>query len=170
MTKTDPISQEALIRIFEPLFQEFAVRARKTATVLVRPANADERVATITSDGLETMNTAAQGDFIIKNRTKAAEEYVLTQKLLEERYQPTGQQEDGWDEMRPTSETQVLELTAERLLEAGLSAPFYFMARWNEAMIAKENDYLAATADFSEMYRIAREAFEETYQTIGTHD
>ena len=169
MSKTDPISQEILIGIFEPLFQKYAIRARKTATVLVRPANADERVATITSDGLETMNTAAEGDFIVKNRTQASEEYVLTKTLIEQRYQPTGQQENGWDEMRPTSETQVLELTAERLQEAGLSAPFYFMARWNEPMIAKENDYLAATADFSEMYRIAKDAFEETYQKITTH-
>jgi hypothetical protein len=36
-------------------------------------------------------------------------------------------------------------------------------------MIAKENDYLADTADFSEMYRIAKDAFEETYQKITTH-
>lgn len=166
MTKTEPISQEELIRMVAPLFRKAAVRARKTTTVLIRPANPGERIDTITSDGLETMNTANSGDFIVQNRTKATEQYILSQAQIELRYQRTGQYENGWEEMRPTSETQVLELTDERLLELGVTAPFYFMARWNEAMIAKQNDYLAAPTDFSEIYRIAREAFDETYQLV----
>ena len=44
-----------------------------------------------------------------------------------------------------------------------ITDPFYFEAPWQEKMVAKKGDMICTT-DGSEIYRIARKEFEQTYR------
>ena len=40
------------------------------------------------------------------------------------------------------------------------------MANWGEKMVVRKNDYLVSPLDNSEVYRIARKEFFETYKKL----
>jgi hypothetical protein len=60
------LSQQDMLAMFEPVFKTESKKYRKEKGVLVRKALAGEAIKTVTSDGLETSNTAGKDDFIIK--------------------------------------------------------------------------------------------------------
>lgn len=153
-----------MLQRFQSLFQVSGRMARKTARVWIRPAGAAEYIETHTADGLETANVAQAGDMVVKNTTEAGECYLLAAEVVQKRYIPTGNTDGIWEEMAPVAHTWVLLLTPEVLSQTALEAPFHFMARWQEPMIAKRYDYLAMPPDNTEIYRIAAKEFDETYQ------
>lgn len=153
-----------MLQRFQPLFQAAGRMARKTARVWIRPAQTAEYIETHTADGLETANVAQTGDMVVRNTTEAGECYLLSTETVQKRYVPTGNTDGIWTEMAPVSRTQVLRLTPEILSQTALTAPFHFMARWQEPMIAQMYDYLAMPPGNTEIYRIAAKEFDETYQ------
>ncbi|MFN0176841.1 MAG: hypothetical protein ACKVU0_19525, partial [Saprospiraceae bacterium] len=80
------LSQQDMQALFEPIFKTEGKKYRKTKAVLVRKALPGETIKTVTSEGLETTNTADKDNFIIKNLTEAEEEYIISSKKLAERY------------------------------------------------------------------------------------
>jgi hypothetical protein len=161
-----PVSQSEMLRIFAPLLLEFGQKAQKKTRIWARPALEGERVATITSDGPETENTALPGDVVVRNQSGAQETYVLPKNIFEKKYHPTGQKDAEWEEFAPQSTVCVLELRPEILQRVGFPPAFQLMARWQEPMQVRQSDYLATPEDGSEIYRIARKEFEETYQLL----
>ena len=55
-------------------------------------------------------------------------------------------------------------MTKELLDQVGIDEEYYFIAAWGEEMVTKKDDYLACPLDHSEVYRIARKEFFETYK------
>lgn len=157
MTKL--ISQSTLLQKVLPLLHEHARFYRKKSFVRARIATTSERIETHTADGLETVNTAEAGDFIVTNLTEAGESYVLSAETFFEKYMPI---ED--DLYRSTGAIWALPLTPEVLHALDLPDEFHFMAPWDEPMIAKAGDILACPEPQNEVYRIAHQEFEETYE------
>ena len=165
MDKKPALSQKMMKEYFLPLLEkDGAVHSKKT-NVFAKEAKGGERVETITGDGKETISTAKAGDYLIKNQTEAKEMYIVSPDKFQERYAFLREAENGFAEYRAIGEVLALELTAAIQRQLRLETPFCFEAPWGEEMIARAGDFLAAPLDRSEIYRIARKEFLETYET-----
>ncbi len=162
----NPRTQSDLLAALRPLLDAGgAYRYRKCRNILAKRAQAGEKIATITADGLETVNTAQAGDYIVRNTTEAGEQYLLDAEKFEKKYSPhTQPDENGWQMYEPNSVIFAIELRPELLQSLQWPPEFHFLARWGEDMIAKTGDFLALPEDCSEVYRIARKEFFETYK------
>ena len=136
---------------------------RKNKNVFARKAKENENIATITDDGIETTNTARAGDYIVKNQTGAGEMYILGRDNFKKRYSYIKRSGGGFSEYRSTGKIIGVEMNAKLLKWLGTPDEFKFRAPWGEAMIVKKDDFLVTPLDFSEVYRIARKEFFETY-------
>ncbi|MEZ4958107.1 MAG: hypothetical protein R2825_31395 [Saprospiraceae bacterium] len=157
-------SQKELLDWVIPQMKKKGVAYKKFKPVFARKASEGEAIATITNDGVETTNQAGKGDYIVKNQTDAEEKYILTKKKFKDRYVYAKRSKNGFSEYLPKGKIVGLELTPAILKELDLPSHFHFEASWGEPMIAKENDFLVCPPDFSEVYRIARKEFFETYE------
>ena len=162
----NPRTQSDLLAALRPILAAGGSgRFRKCRNILAKRAQAGEKIATITADGLETVNTAQAGDYIIRNTTEAGEQYLLGAEKFEKKYSPFAQpDENGWQMYEPNSVIFAIELSPELLQRLQWPTEFYFVARWGEEMVAKAGDFLALPEDASEVYRIARKEFFETYK------
>lgn len=155
--------QELLSRVL-PLLRERGACYEKFREILARHARRGERIVSRTSDGVETENTAAADDYIVRNETAAGEEYIVGAKKFEERYEFLADAEDGWARYRPRGKVHALIIDDALLSELGQPDSFFIEAPWGEAQRARRDDYLVTPPDYSEIYRIARAEFRETYR------
>jgi hypothetical protein len=142
--------------------------ARKTKLVDARPAKAGEVIVTIIAgEGKETSSKpAAEGDRVVRNRCPQTgnEQYLVAAARFAVLYEATGRpaDQDGWQEYRPVgSDMRVL------LLDAS-TPPFTFTAPWGEAMVARGGDAIVQhPVETRDIYRVARAAFDCTYEITG---
>ena len=99
-------------------------------------------------------------------KTGAPETYLVKKDKFNARYNYFSEANKGFKEYYPKGEVIGLELNAEFLAEQNFDKEFFFEAPWGEALIAKEDDFLVTPPDESEIYRIARKEFFETYQLM----
>jgi hypothetical protein len=159
-------SQKDLLRVAGPLLKAARVYA-KIGRVSARKVGREKRVVTVTSDGPETANLARPGDFVVRNPTTAGEQYVMTAEAFEVRYRLVERSQNGWDSYESTGLVRAVRLTPG--LARRLALPprgFSFRAAWGGRMTLRPGDYLAAPLDGSEVYRVARKEFRETYAPI----
>ena len=145
------------------LFQKF----RK---VWAKKAHGGEEIVTITSDGVETTNTAKPGDIIVKNQTEAKEEYILHPEKFYVRYEVEEDVKDGFTQCNPKGKVVAIEMTDEIIINLDLGERFLFMAPWGQPSVVKVRDYLVSPPDYHEIYRIARKEFFETYQQVTLNE
>jgi hypothetical protein len=159
-------SQEQFLHRIWPYIEREGQIYRKKRLVDARPAIANEVIETITNDGLETSNTACEGDFVVRNHTDAREQYILTAEKFSKRYQHKADLTDGWSTYRPIGQIRAIEATSAWLAAHNLDVEMQFMASWGEPMMLKVGDFLATPPDGSEVYRIARKEFFDTYALV----
>lgn len=159
-------SQSEMFARFSPVLDAEGVIFQKKQNVFAKKAEAQEVVTTQTSDGVETVNTAETGDYLVKNQTAAGEVYVVKASKFAARYEWFGIGEGGFEEYRPTGRVTAVELTPERCEAMDLPDVFHFEAPWGEAMVAKTGDFIVSPPDGAEVYRIARKEFFETYAEV----
>lgn len=114
----------------------------------------EQPVVTVTSDGKETQNVAAEGDIIMSG--PSAENYVVKAAKFPKLYQGS----IGGDvipEQSPRMVAQVDDLPR---------SVVHFTAPWGESMALRSGDYLVKDGDQG-YYRIARAEYEETYNPPG---
>lgn len=157
-------SQNEMKQMVLPLLNRRGKTYRKFLKTFARKAKEEETIITRTSDGKETINRAYPGDYIVKNQTKAGEEYVLTPSKFKKRYQYIKRSKGGFSEYQPTGRIRTIKVTPSFLKKFNLPTPFYFIAEWGEKMVVKENDFLACPLNGDEVYRIANKEFFETYK------
>ncbi len=163
------LTQDKIQAIFIPLLKESGLKCAKKQNIWARVAAEGELITTITADGLETSNIAHKGDMIVKNQTIAKEMYVMKPSSFEQRYASYDEalsDSDGFQEYTPIGKIWALLMDATLLYSLNLPEAFYFEAPWGSSMICKENDYLVCPPDFSQVYRIARKEFFETYKFL----
>lgn len=156
-------SQKEILEIMLPVLKAEGKLYKKHKPTLARKATAGEKIETITSDGSETFNTAKEGDFIVKNQTEAGEMYIVPEEKFKEKYTFLREAEDGFSMYSPTGKILAIEISRAFLEKMKWPAQFKFIAAWGEEMVVKENDFLACPPDHSEVYRIAKKEFFETY-------
>lgn len=115
-------------------------------------SNQQQPVVTITADGKETQNVAAQGDIIMSGPSR--ENYVIKGAKFPKLYQG----EIGQNVI-PEQSPRMVALYTEK-------DPVMFTAPWGESMVLKPGDYLVKDGD-SGYYRIAKIEYEQTYNPPG---
>ncbi len=161
------LSQSDMTKLFIPYIKDFGKHYIKSKRVLARKAVVGESIQTITDDGVETQNKAEEGDYVIKNQTKAGEQYIISGKKFQKRYEFDFEMEGDYDTYTSIGTVWGIEITKEILKQFKLANEFYFVAAWGQNMVVKENDYIVTQEDFNEVYRIARKEFFETYSPNG---
>lgn len=156
-------SQQEIMELLLPVLKSEGTVFRKHKTTLARKAVPGETIETHTADGLETVNTAEEGDFVIKNQTDAGEMYIVPADKFNEKYAFSKAAANGFSEYTPLGKAIGVELTPALLGKLQLPGEFKFVAAWDEEMLAKEGDFLVSPPGYSEIYRIARKEFFETY-------
>ena len=158
------LTQEEIKELLLPILREKGILYAKFLPIRARTATSGETIQTITSDGLETENTAEEGDYIIQNQTQAKELYLVNSKKFDAKYEFLESLEDGWSRFKPTGKAWGIEVSPELVAQLNWTMPFKFMASWGSTMIVKEGDFLVCPPDYRSVYRIARQEFFETYK------
>lgn len=157
------MTQEEMHNTLLPRLKSEGQVYKKIKNIFAKKAQGGERIETNTSDGLETINTALSGDYIIRNQTGAQEMYVIGGAKFAQKYAWLKSGKDGFDEYRPLGQIIALEVSEALLRDLNWPPKFQFTAAWGEAMQVREGDFLASPLDMKEVYRIARKEFFETY-------
>lgn len=160
------LTQKEILARIGPLLEREGKRYQKQKNVFARRARKGEVIATQTGDGLETTNEAGEEDYIVRNQTDAGEEYIVPAHKFRQKYTQRRAIDEAWHEYQSQGRILAVELTPERLTELDLPEEFAFLASWDEPMAAKAGDFLASPEDLSEVYRIARKEFFETYKAL----
>jgi hypothetical protein len=161
---SDPIPQGRLQQLLFPFMRLHPQRYRKFKQVLARPSIPGETIVSVTSTAVETINTASAGDFVVENMTEAREQYLVSHEKFLQRYVLAGIRDGGWSLYDPLGEIVGLEIEAQVLALLDCPSPFSIIAPWNAEQIAEFGDFLVTPPDFSEIYRIARDEFIQTYR------
>ena len=157
-------SQEVFLKMTTPLLKESGKQYQKYKKVYARAALPGEEIITVTSDGVETNNTAAEGDYVVKNQTDAKEVYIMSSEKFNKRYTLLQPLENGFSEYQPIGKVIGIELTPSVLKGLNLTNEFEFVAPWGEEMVAKIGDFIVSPLEYDEVYRIAKKEFFETYE------
>jgi hypothetical protein len=160
------LSQLRLLEQLLPLLQSDGRTYRKHRCVMARRALVGEIVESITAAGRETVNVGHEGAYVVRNQTEAGELYIVSGGAFHERYE-LEQAVDEWSRYRPIGQVIALEVSEHLLARLSVTHPFYIEAAWKELQIATLGDFLVCPLDGREIYRIARQEFDETYVTLG---
>ncbi len=156
-------TQDQILDTMKPHLEN-AKTYKKFKEVQAKKAKGGEIIYTITSDGIETKNTAKAGDYIVKNTTDAKETYILTPLKFDKRYEYLGSKDDNWNIYKAKGKIKAIKVDDSLLKQLKVGEVFYFSAPWGEKMIVKKDDFLVSPLDYSEVYRIAKKEFFETYK------
>lgn len=166
-TDTSPVSQEALVERLLPLIRDKGRHYRKFQRVHARPAVAGEVVVSVTSGGKETTNTATDGDMVVRNLTQAQEEYLVDQESFPKLYIRRESVDGPWNVCDPIGEIRAIEISHDLRDMMRVGKKFFIMAPWGTEQVAMEGDFFVAPLpELSEVYRIGRSEFEQTYELV----
>lgn len=160
------LSQVDMLSHFIPLMEAQGKRFRKKSLVRAKKAKPGLVVVTVTSDGIETKNTAEEGDWLVENQTSAKESYLIKADTFELKYTLLNSLGNGWGCYRPVGEIYAYKVDAADLESLGARDVLEFQAPWKESIIFKSGDFLVVPLNKTEIYRIARKEFAETYEEV----
>jgi hypothetical protein len=164
------IKQAALVDRYAQIIHQKGELYQKEKKVTARVSRGGEEVISITADGIESKEVSAVGDYIVINSTRNRETYIIKPVEFARRYTHL-----AGDEYSPTqvSEVSAIQATAVNIFHYGFhelenltinpELPIYIEAPWNESQTLRINDYLVCPPSKNEVYRVAREEFEQTY-------
>jgi hypothetical protein len=158
------IAQSQLVQQFLPYLLEHGSLYAKFKTVKARSAKAGEQVVTVTADGIETTNTAREGDMVVQNETAAGEQYIIQKEKFASRYTPGEQIDPSWKRYHPIGKVVALQVGPHMAKLLGWSPEFEIEAPWGETMKVRIGDYLVTPPGDKQVYRIAEQEFAETYK------
>lgn len=160
------ITQQQLLDFFIPKLNQSFSRYQKKSLIRARKASVGQEVITFSSDGIETKNTASEGDWLVENQTSIKERYLVKAETFEKKYRLKDSLGDGWGCYQPKGFVFAIEASEELLKNLGAQSQLEFEAPWKESMIVKIGDFLVIPEALHEIYRIAKKEFGETYQEV----
>ncbi|HLG39909.1 MAG TPA: hypothetical protein VI461_09585, partial [Chitinophagaceae bacterium] len=167
------IKQETLVTKIADIIEYKGNLYQKIKGVYAWLAEGGEKIITKTQDGVETVNLASRGDYIVQNETGAKEKYILKAPVFNDRYV---HEKDNY--YVPDEKTRVfaLQLTPENIINYKLTGfeglikepdkDSFIEAPWKESQKVALNDYLVCFPFKNEVYRIALAEFSETYKKL----
>lgn len=149
------MTQKEATRAFLNDIVFFGELYKKFGLVSAIIAKGGEYIETWTADGLETTNTAIEGDFIVKNlQTEWQEIYIVPASVFHKRY----------DYFYTTEYGAVYKPTGKIMATVYHGNDIQFYAPWGTLMQLKTGDYLVTSyPECNGIYRIASKEFFETY-------
>jgi hypothetical protein len=160
------ITQQDMLAHFIPIFEEKGNSYRKKSLIKAKKATPGIVIFTKTSDGVETKNTAQEGDMLVQNQTSSEEQYLVKAKTFEAKYEMIDSLGNGWACYKPKGIMMGYELTDADLKSFSKIDRLEFQTPWKDTMFVRKGDFLVIPADQDEIYRVARKEFLETYQKI----
>jgi len=160
------ISQTEMLAHFLPLMEIRGKRFRKKSLIRAKKAKPGQEIVTVTSDGVETKNTAEKGDWLVENQTSVKESYLIKAETFVKKYTMLHSLGDGWGCYRPVGEIYAYNVSTTDLGKFGALEMMEFQAPWKESIVVRLGDFLVAPVDKSEIYRVARKEFIETYEEV----
>jgi hypothetical protein len=160
------VPQATVMQRIMPLIRKRGTRYRKSRYVQAKRATKSQEIVSLTSDGRETASRAAEGDFIVRNLTSARETYVVGAEKFQSRYERVRELEDGLVLYAPKGEVSALAIDRRVLRTLDRGELFYIEAPWGSPERAAKGDYLVTPPDMTEIYRIGRREFHETYKKV----
>lgn len=162
------LTQKEMLELLVPILKNKGKDYKKDKKIIARRGIKGEQIVTITSDGKETENTVSDDNsFIVQNQTDAKEEYIVLGENFEKKYDYLGEDVAGNKIYLAKGKIKAIKLTEALWKALDLPAKeFYYEPAWGGNMVVKLHDYLACPLDYSEVYRIARKEFWETYKII----
>lgn len=181
-------SQEAAIRAIGPVLLERGTVHAKTGIAFLKRATAGETMETIFDGKVETVNTAKDGDWVVRANTTAKERFFLPDAKFQRLYKQTPVpyadhtdaaelEAEGFQAYEPCG--RVLALKVDTALLAKHLPEGKFLAAWGSEMLVEDGDFLCAPAppgetgppaSVNEIYRIEKTAFAQTYalEAVGS--
>jgi hypothetical protein len=166
--ENEKLTQDEMIHRFYDYIENFGVTYSKSQKIYARPGIVGERIDTMVDSGIETSVIVQENKVVIRNQTKAQEEYVVGKEKFEFRYRinedtvPDELSVLGYKCYTPVG--QVKGVVASDLFETGVDE-IYFTASWNELMKCQKEDIVAIPIGTKkEVYRIAISEFYQTYK------
>ncbi len=160
------LTQAEMLAHFIPLMENQGKRFKKKSLIRAKKAEAGLEVITVTSDGVETKNTAERGDWLVENQTSAKERYLIKAETFAAKYTLMDSLGNGWGCYRPVGEVYACKVTDEDIEKLGGSGAAEFQAPWRRSIVIKTGDFLVMPVNKTEIYRVARKEFIETYEEI----
>jgi hypothetical protein len=168
------VKQEELMASYLQLILKENKKYKKTKGVRARSAKGGEMIVSYTKVGKEGWNIASEGDYIVRNGTTAGEEYILKPAKFNQRYKYI---QDDYYFPKEEAKVYALQISIENIYKYELrkliplidnpSTDFFIEPVWDESQLTKLNDYLVTPLEAKdEIYRIAQQEFEETYQLV----
>ena len=164
----EQLSQEEMLKRFYDYIEQHGQTYSKSQKIYARPGIVGEKIQTIVQSGLETEVVVKTNQIVIRNQTKAQEEYVVMEEKFKFRYVknndivPDELAKKGYDCFTPTGK--IKGIIAKTIFEDNVS-DIQFIASWKELMKCSSEDIIAIPIGTKpEVYRIAWAEFLETYQ------
>jgi hypothetical protein len=174
-------SQEATVKMMEPILLEKGAMYKKTGRAFLKRAILGEKVETVLDGKLETTNTAKEGDWIVRADTASQERYLLPDAKFQKLYNQTSVsfidhpdakelEAEGFQAFVPCGRIAAVQASAKLLAQYFPQGKF--AAAWKADMLVEVGDYLCSPAppdgeglpeSITEVYRIERGAFAITY-------
>jgi len=153
-------TQEEMLDNFVPQIKTNGRHAKKFASVAARPAVEGEYVQTITTKGLDKEAYAKAGDvFVVNIGSPMNEKYLVDGEIFAKKYEATGTiYQDNFEIYKAKGEVMAIECTEEH--------PKVFMAAFGSEMHTHVGGFLVAPLDYSEIYFIGEQEFENTYKFV----
>lgn len=151
-------SQKEMFNKYCPIIVQHGKVYEKFSEIEARIAFVCEKIITTTSDGKETERVAEIGDYVVRNLTKAREQYIRTAARFEKSYRKIDNKdtEFPWSRYQAIGSVQAIQYRGDTMK---------FVATWGEEMIVRDGDMLAIPLPKKkEIYRIAAKEFAETYR------
>ncbi len=155
--------QDAMIENMNILIEKGDTKVyKKSGTFNARKGKAGEHVVTEIDGEKETEKTVKDGEVVIKG--PKGEMYVVSTKKFNERYEVDKELTDTFQGYKAKGLIRAYEYEGES---------FKFIASWDEEMLCKAGDFLAAPVKspeddhVEEVYRIERSVFDETYKEFN---
>lgn len=167
------IKQELLVEEYIQTIVKNGDLYKKFKGVTVVVANGGEHIITYTSSGYETKNTAKKGDRIVTNQTEGREKYIVKAATFDRDYEDPDQSgvyyKKALIHALQFTEVNFPGLFKKTKKEHRSNSPLFIETSWKESQAIRKNDYLVCDQNQTEIYRIDRKEFEETYQltTMG---
>lgn len=159
-----PVSQNRLLSRFKPRLEQDGSEFKKSQGVKARLAIEGETIISVTDAGEETSNRAGANDVVVENDTKAKEQYIVEMDIFMDRYDVDTTLSEQWQAYSPKGKILGLEVSHEVTALLDVGDQFFIEAPWKSDQYCEEGDYLVSPLpDLSEVYRIGRAEFEQTY-------
>ena len=150
------MTQKEAFRAFSPDIIFYGKLYKKFGLISAVIAKGGEYIETWTADGLETTNTANEGDYIVKNlQTEWQETYIISKDSFFNRY----------DFLYYDINGAIYKPKGKILASIYQGKDRKFFAPWGTLMELKTGDFLVTPyPECSGIYRIAAKEFYETYK------